>query len=56
MPIGSPSSILRMGLRPDVAIIRTASNATQTVTLCSARAPPNRPSLSGRTEPTINRR
>ena len=56
IPIGNPSNILRIGLRPVVASINTASKPTLTVTLCSARAPPNSPSPMGSTDPTINSR
>jgi hypothetical protein len=56
IPIGRPSSALRMGLRPDVATISTASNATLTVTLWSALAPPKTPSRIGSTDPTISSR
>ncbi len=56
IPIGSPSNILRSGRRPMVTSMTITSTTIVVTMLCSARAPPNAPSASGSTEPTINRR
>jgi hypothetical protein len=39
-----------------VDIITTASSSTLVTTLCRTRVSPNRPSVIGRTEPTISNR